>query len=292
MITVDTKLIALMGNPLRQSFASRMQNEAYSALGLDFEYFPLEVENDHLEDMVQAFRNLNSPGFAVTKPNKIKVIEYLDGLDEFAEKMGAVNTVVKCDGKLIGYNTDGPGFIRALTLETGCDIKASTFFCFGAGGAGRAICCALAFHGAKEIIIVDRFNGASQSLTEDINKSFAPVAVWVPFEKKEVYKKSIGECDVVMNCSGVGMYPHTDETPIDAALLHAGQIAFDATYNPLKTLYLQQAEKVGCRILNGLGMSIHQGAIQVNLWSGLPEPVEIMTESISKIVAEIQASQQ
>ncbi len=291
MITVDTKLIALMGNPLRQSFAPRMQNETYRALGLEFLYFPLEVENDHLGDMVQAFRNLNSPGFAVTKPNKIKVIEYLDGMDEFAEKMGAVNTVVKRDGKLIGYNTDGPGFIRSLTLETGCDIKASTFFAFGAGGAGRAICCALAFHGAKEIVIVDRFDAAAQSLSEDINKSFAPVARWIPFEEKAQYEKCIGECDVVMNCSGVGMYPHTDETPIDAALLRAEQIAFDATYNPLKTRFLQEAERQGCRILNGLGMSIHQGAIQVNLWSGLPEPVEIMTESINKIVAEIQAGQ-
>ncbi len=291
MITVDTKLIALMGNPLRQSFAPRMQNEAYRALGLDFLYFPLEVENDHLSDMVQAFRNLNSPGFAVTKPNKIKVIEYLDGLDEFAGKMGAVNTVVKRDGKLIGYNTDGPGFIRALTLETGCNLKESTFFAFGAGGAGRAICCALAFHGAKEIIIVDRFDAASQSLAQDINKNFASVAKWISFEEKAAYEKVISQCDVVMNCSGVGMYPHIDETPIDIALLHAGQIVFDATYNPLKTLFLQQAEKVGCRILNGLGMSIHQGAIQVNLWSGMPEPVEIMTESINKIVAEIQAGQ-
>lgn len=291
MITVDTKLIALMGNPLRQSFAPRMQNEAYHALGLNFEYFPLEVENDHLADMVQAFRNLNSPGFAVTKPNKIKVMEYLDGLDEFAEKMGSVNTVVKRDGKLIGYNTDGPGFIRAITTETGCEIENCTFFSFGAGGVGRAICCALAFHGAKEIVIVDRFDAASQSLAEDINKTFTPVAKWIPFENKDEYAKIIEACDVVMNCSGVGMYPHSDETPIDASWLHAGQIAFDATYNPLKTLYLQQAEKVGCRILNGLSMSIYQGAIQVNLWSGLPEPVEIMTESINRIVSEIQEKQ-
>ncbi|MFV0498243.1 MAG: shikimate dehydrogenase [Candidatus Fimivivens sp.] len=291
MITVDTKLIALMGNPLRQSFAPRMQNEAYRALGLPFFYFPLEVGNDHLKEMVEAFRHLNSPGFAVTKPNKIKVIEHLDGLDAFAEKMGAVNTVVKQDGKLIGYNTDGPGFIRSLTLETDCDIKASTFFIFGAGGVGRAICCALAFHGAKEIVIVDRFDAASKSLSEDINRRFAPVAGWISFEEKSQYEKAISQCHVVLNCSGVGMYPHADETPIDTALLHAGQIAFDATYNPLKTRFLQEAEQAGCRILNGLGMSIHQGAIQVKLWSGLPEPVAAMTESINKIVAEIQASQ-
>lgn len=291
MITVDTKLVPLLGNPLRQSFAPRMQNETYKALGLDFLYFPLEVENDHLGDVVNALRYMNCPGFAVTKPNKIKVIEYLDGLDELAQKMGAVNTVVKRDGKLIGYNTDGEGFVRSLETETGIDLKQTVFFCFGAGGAGRAVCSSLAYHGAKKIAVVDKFDAASESLAADINQNFAPVASWIPFADAEKSAEAVLSADVVMNCSGVGMYPHMDETPIDKALLHKGQIAFDATYNPLKTLFLQQAEEAGCRVLNGLGMSIHQGALQVHLWSGKPEPVGIMSRSIEQIVAEMQASQ-
>lgn len=291
MITVDTGLIALMGKPLRQSFAPRMQNETYAALGLDLVYFPLEVENDHLGDMVQAFRHLNSPGFAVTKPNKIKVIEYLDELHELAQKMGAVNTVVKRDGKLIGYNTDGEGFIKSLQAETQVDIPGSVFFCFGAGGAGRAVCSSLAYHGAKALIIVDKYDEAAQSLALDINANFAPIAKYIPFADKEALRKAVQASQVVMNNSGLGMYPHLDETPLDSAWLRAGQIAFDATYNPLQTRFLREAEQAGCTIVNGLGMSIHQGAMQVHLWSGQPEPVEIMSNVINQIVAEVQAAQ-
>jgi len=290
-ITVNTGLVPLMGKPLSFSFAPRMQNTTYKALGLDLVYFPLEVENDHLEKMVQAFRYMNSPGFAVTKPNKIKVIEYLDGLDELAEKMGAVNTVVKRDGKLIGYNTDGEGFIHSMKENTGIDFKENAFFCFGAGGAGRAACSCLAFYGAKKIVITDAVDEAAKSLAEDINKIFAPVASWIPFEEKVKHEEEIRTANVVMNCTGLGMFPDINETPIDISLMNKDQIAFDATYNPTKTLFLKEAELIGCKILNGEGMSYCQGAIQINLWTGKPAPFEQMKAENDKIVAEMQAAQ-
>ncbi len=152
MITVDTKLIGLLGKPLRQSFSPRMQNEAYQAAGLDYLYYPIEVENDHLGDVVNGLRYMNYCGFAVTKPNKIQVIQYLDELDPLAKKMGSVNTVVNTDGKLKGYNTDGEGFVRSLLTQTNCCLNTSIFFCFGAGGAGRAMCSTLAYRGAKKNI--------------------------------------------------------------------------------------------------------------------------------------------
>ncbi len=285
-ITVDTKMIALLGNPLRQSFSPRMQNEAYEAAGLDYHYFPVEVENDHLGDVINGLKYMNFVGFAVTKPNKIEVIKYLDEIDELAEKMGSCNTIVNNNGKLKGYNTDGEGFVRSLLNETDCKLEDSVFFCFGAGGAGRAICSTLAFRGAKKIYIVDKFEESSQSLVEDINTKFAPVAELVDFENVEEINKKVSSSNVVINASGIGMYPHLDEVPVSKESLNSSQICFDATYNPLKTKFLVEAESIGCKILNGIGMVINQGVIQYSLWTGLPEPIETFTKSIEKIISE------
>lgn len=285
-ITVDTKMIALLGKPLRQSFSPRMQNEAYEAAGLDYHYFPVEVENDHLGDVINGLKRMNFVGFAVTKPNKIEVMQYLDEIDELAEKMGSCNTIVNNNGKLKGYNTDGEGFVRSLLSETDCKLEDSVFFCFGAGGAGRAICSTLAFRGAKKIYIVDKFEESSKSLVDDINTKFATVAELVSFENVEEINKIVSSSDVVINASGIGMYPHLDEVPVSKESLNSSQICFDATYNPLKTKFLVEAESIGCKILNGLGMVINQGAIQYSLWTGLPEPIEEFTKSIEKIISE------
>ncbi len=285
-ITVDTKMIALLGKPLRQSFSPRMQNEAYEAAGLDYHYFPVEVENDHLGDVINGLKHMNFVGFAVTKPNKIEVMQYLDEIDELAEKMGSCNTIVNNNGKLKGYNTDGEGFVRSLLSETDCKLEDSVFFCFGAGGAGRAICSTLAFRGAKKIYIVDKFEESSKSLVDDINTKFATVAELVSFENVEEINKIVSSSDVVINASGIGMYPHLDEVPVSKESLNSSQICFDATYNPLKTKFLVEAESIGCKILNGLGMVINQGAIQYSLWTGLPEPIEEFTKSIEKIISE------
>ena len=177
-ITTDTKMITLLGTPLSQSFAARMQNRGYEAAGLNMLYFYTETDSEHLGDIVNGLRYMNFAGFAVTKPNKVKVMEYLDEKDPLCEKMGSCNTVVRTDdGRLIGYNTDGLGFHRSITEEGGIDIPSSTVFCIGAGGAGRAICSDLAYSGVKKLYITDAFEAASSSLVEDLKKNFAPVDV-------------------------------------------------------------------------------------------------------------------
>jgi len=283
-ITVDTKLIPLLGNPLRQSFAPRMQNSAYQAMGFDAVYFPLEIENDHLGDVVNALRWMNVPGFAVTKPNKVEVLQYLDELDELAEKMGACNTVVNKNGVLKGYNTDGVGGVTDL-IQHGIDIASCTFFALGAGGCGRAMCFTLAHYGAKKIYIAD-CTDAGLVLAEEVNKNFGPIATACHTDDKETVLKMVRESDVLMNLSGVGMYPNVEETWIDKKYLEHKPVCFDATYNPLKTQFLIEAEEVGCKIINGLGMSVNQGAIQANLWTGQPEPYEAMMKEINVILKE------
>jgi len=283
MVDINTKMIPLIRSPLSQSFAARMQNAGYAAAGLNMLYFYTEADNEHLGDIVNGIRYMNFAGFAVTKPNKVKVLQYLDELDPLCAKMGASNTVVKTpEGKLVGYNTDGIGFYTSLTEEGGVKVDQSVFFCFGGGGAGRAICSVLAYKGARKIYITDAYEPCAKSLAEDINTNFAPVAEYVPYGD---YSK-LAACNVVINASGVGMGKSIGQSPLPKEYIQSSQFYFDACYNPDKTQFLLDAEEKGCRILNGLGMSLYQGVAQVELWTGKKPPVEAMRRELLNILAE------
>ena len=286
-VNINTRMIALLGKPLSQSYAARMQNAAYRAADIDMVYFYSEVENDHLPDVVNGLRYMSFAGFAVTKPNKVEIMKYVDEKDPLCEKMNASNTVVKLpDGRLKAYNTDGTGFYRALKEEMpDLDVTDSTFFCLGAGGAGRAICTVLAFNKAKKIYIANRTLSKGKALVDEINKNFAPVAELVDMEDMEAMKSKISESDVIMNNTGLGMISSPDMTPIPKEYLRPGQMCFDATYNPATTRFLSEAEEMGCKTMNGLGMSLFQGAEQIELWSGKTAPVEAMRTELMNILA-------
>ena len=284
MVTVETKLVGLLGEPLKQTFSPQMHNETFQKLDLDYFYFPIEVNNENLETVVNGIRKMHFAGFNVTKPNKIKIMEYLDELDELAEKIGSVNTVVMKDGKLKGYNTDGEGFVQSLIDESALDLAKTTFFIFGAGGAARAVASTLAFKGVPKIYITDKFAEASTSLVNDINSNIAPCAELVEF-KEDLFPQYIAKSNVVINASGVGMYPHLGETPIAKAHLRKELFVADLTYNPAKTQLLLDAEEKGCKTMNGIGMVINQGAKAFSLWTGVKEPVGMMRETINKIVS-------
>lgn len=285
-VNINTKMITLLGKPLSQSYAARMQNAAYRAAGLNMLYFYTEVDNDHLGDVINGIRHMNFAGFAVTKPNKVEVMKYVDEVDPLCEKMNASNTVVMKDGKLKAYNTDGVGFYRSLVEEAPeLDVKNSVFLCLGAGGAARAICSVLAYNGAKKIYIASRTMSKVQELVDDINKNFAPIAEAVDMQNEEQVKEVVAESHVIMNNTGLGMPVSIDKTPIPKEYLRPGQVCFDATYNPAKTRFLIEAEEVGCKIINGLGMSLYQGAAQIELWSGKEAPVEAMRQELMDILA-------
>ena len=284
MVTVDTKLISLLGYPLKQTFAPQMFNETFEKLNMDYFYFPIEVENDKLEAVVNGIRCMNYAGFNVTKPNKIKILDYLDELDGLAEKIGSVNVVVIKNGRLKGYNTDGIGFVQALFDETGMDLGQNTFFIFGAGGASRALSATLADQGAKKLYIIDTIDQASTSLVDDINSKIRGCAEFIAFDNAPV-QQLLQKSNVLVNASGVGMYPHLENTPVDKKLLFKDLLVYDITYNPLKTRLLLDAEEVGCKTMNGIGMVINQGIKGFALMTGMPEPTEIMKVAMDKIIA-------
>ena len=286
VVNINTKMVTLLGKPLSQSYAARMQNAAYRAAGINMLYFYTEVENDHLPDVINGIRHMNFAGFAVTKPNKVEVMKYVDEVDPLCEKMNASNTVVLKDGKLKAYNTDGIGFFRSLQEEAPeIDVKDSVFFCLGAGGAARAICSVLAYNGAKKIYIASRTISKVKELVDDINDKFAPVAEVVDMQNTDLMKEKVAASDVIMNNTGLGMPVSIDKTPIPKEYLRPGQLCFDAIYNPSKTRFLIEAEEVGCKIMNGLGMSLYQGAAQIELWSGMEAPIEAMRQELLDILS-------
>lgn len=282
-VDINTRFITLIGTPLSQSFAARMQNAGYRAAGLNMVYFYTEADSAHLKEIIDGVRYIPSfAGCAVTKPNKVRVLEYLDELDPLCRKMGACNTVVKRDGKLIGYNTDGIGFYKSIREEGGFDVAGKAYFCMGAGGAGRAISSVLAYYGAAKILVTDYYEQSARELVKDLNENFAPVAEFVPYEDFS----RIGEADVVINATGVGMGSSVGKSPLPVDCICPKQFYFDACYNPLKTQFLIDAEARGARILNGLGMSLYQGVAQIELWTGGGAPVEAMRQELLDILAE------
>lgn len=281
-ITVDTKLVALLGMPLGQSVSYLTQNSVYEELGLDYYYFPVEVaKEEDLEAVIHGFRKMNFAGCGVTKPYKETIMKYLDEVDSTAGKMGACNTVVMRDGRLVGYNTDGIACVRSLQEEKGFDVAGKRVFSYGAGGAARAVLFEMAAQGAGKITVA-ALDGMAVRMAEDLNRFYPGLCTGFDMSQKEELARETGEGDLVMNLTGLGMPPHQEETPMDSRWLRPGQLCYDAIYNPKQTRFLREAEEAGCQTLNGLGMVIYQGLEQIKLWTGADASPDIMYQVLNE----------
>jgi shikimate dehydrogenase len=262
-----------------------MHNATFNELGLDHYYFPIEVGKDGLEAVLNGLRHMNFIGCNVTKPNKVRVMRYLDEVDDLASKIGAVNTIKIENGKMKGYNTDGEGYVASLKTLIG-DVKGKTFTLLGAGGAGRAIAFTLANHGAEKIYLFDKVVECGQKVVSEVNSSISHCSDYI-FMSEENLKQAIDASDVLINATGAGMMPNVDVTPIDKNLLKKGMIVSDITYNPVKTKLLLEAEEMGCISHNGIGMLIYQGAMAFEIWTGIEAPIESMTKTVMDIVTKL-----
>lgn len=284
-VKTTTKLIALLGEPLTQSFAAKIQNEAFQTEGLDYFYFPVEVGNEGLKSVLDAARVMNFAGLVVTKPNKMFVCDLLDELEPLAKAMGSVNTVVKTeDGKLVGHNTDGLACVRSLQEDGGADVEKSVFFCIGAGGVGRAIAYTLAYCGAKKIYVTDIAPKAAESLRQAIESSYPGVAETVAMDDLDRVHEISDQSDVILNLTGLGMGKYIGKMPFSDRIFHAGQLAFDAIYNPAETKFLEEAKKKGCAVLNGMSMNVYQGAIGFQFHTGRQAPIEQMRKTVERLL--------
>ncbi|GAB6075989.1 shikimate dehydrogenase [Desulfurobacterium crinifex] len=276
-LTGKTAVYGIIGHPVKHSLSPLMQTAAFKALGIDAVYVPFDVDPENLGEAVNGLRALNVKGFNVTVPHKEGVIEYLDFVDEDAEFLGAVNTVKNEDGQLTGYNTDADGFLQSL-IEEGIELEGKRITMFGAGGAARAVGYAVLKGGAKFLNVVNRNFSKGKVVGELLGKR-GNVLVF-PLRESTV-ATLLKDTDIVINTTSVGMKP--DDPPLfDYSLIPEGLTVVDIIYNPAETPLLKAAKEKGCKIVNGLGMLIHQGAIAFKIWTGKEAPVEVMKKILKE----------
>lgn len=277
-ITGHTRLTALLGSPVAHSISPLMHNEAFQLLDLDYTYLCFEVNEETLPAAVDGLKACGIRGFNLTMPNKNKIVELLDELSPAARLIGAVNTVVNDDGHLIGYNTDGVGYMQAVK-DAGYDITGKTITIMGAGGAATAICAQAALDGVEKIHIfareTSRFWDRTQKLAENINSTLPCKAVLHENKDTAALAQAISESALLLNATSVGMAPNTEGTIIeDTSLYHPDLIVSDVIYNPRETRFLKEAREAGCHTFNGMYMLLYQGAEAFRLWTGKEMPVK------------------
>ena len=283
--SINTKLIILLGNPLGHSISPPMHNRVFEKLELDYCYLPVQVTPENLKAVFAGLTKMNVGGFNITIPHKIRIIEHLDSLDPLAATIGAVNTICIKDGKTRGYNTDGEGFIRSLEEKGKIAVLGKKIFLLGCGGAARAIAMALAFRGAAEIFIGNRTLAKAEALATEINKKIRTCAKAIE-ARPELQRKTIKSCDILVNCTSLGMHPRDEASPIGEEALFEHLVVADIVYNPHTTRLLTTAQAKGCRIVHGLGMLIYQGAAAFKLWTGINPLIPEMTETAYALMAE------
>lgn len=274
-MNAETRFYGVIGDPVKHSKSPVMLNAAFAAVGINAVYGAFHIKSTELRQAVNGFRALGFGGINVTIPHKLAIMEYIDEIDEGAKVIGAVNTVVHEDGKLIGYNTDGIGYVRALKEENRVSLAGSRILVIGAGGAARGVVYALAQEKPKQIWIANRTAAKAEQLADSLNE-FASVTGMALQEIKEV----IGDADVVINTTAVGMHPYIEEMPFQPDLLKGNTLVSDLIYNPLTTKLLAEAKQKGCRIHGGLGMFVYQGAYAFEYWTGRQAPVDIMRQTV------------
>lgn len=269
-----TILYGVIGDPIRHSRSPVMLGRAFRENGVNGAYGAFHVTPERLGEAIRGIRALGFRGLNVTIPHKIEVMAHLDEIDESAKAIGAVNTIVNEDGRLIGYNTDGIGYVRSLKEEAEPDLSGKRILVLGAGGAARGIVWALLREGLAEVLIANRTDARADELAAAFEDGRTKAIPW------HLLADACAAADIVINTTSVGMAPHTDAVPADPSWLRPGAVASDLIYNPLITAYLQGAERRGCRIHGGLGMFVYQGAYAFEYWTGRPAPAAAMREAV------------
>ncbi|AXU28799.1 TPA: shikimate dehydrogenase [Clostridioides difficile] len=281
-ISGRTGLFALIGTPVGHSKSPVMYNYSFKKLDLDYRYLAFDITVDKIKEAILAIKTFNIKGANVTMPCKSAVTEYMDELSPAARIIGACNTIVNDNGKLVGHITDGVGYVRNLK-ENGVEVKGKKITIMGAGGAATAIQVQCALDGAREISIFnakDDFYKRAEQTVENIKKD-VPECVVNLYDLEDTNKlyEEIESSDILTNATLIGMKPYDNETNIkDTSVLRKDLVVTDVVYNPKKTKMIEDAEANGCKAIGGLGMLLYQGAEAFNLYTGLEMPVEEVNE--------------
>ena len=265
--------------PAAENPTVAMVEAAYHHHGLDWRYINCEVPPEKLADAVKGARAMGWAGFNCSLPHKVEVLQYLDGLGASAEVIGAVNCAVRRDGKFIGENTDGKGFLQSLMAVI--DPKGLSAVLFGAGGAARACAVEMALAGLSHITIVNRDAKRGQVLVDLINSKTPAKAELVVWDKVFVVP---ADTAIVVNATSIGLYPDVDaRVKVDMASITPSMVVADIIPNPPRTLLIREAEAKGCRVIDGLGMLVNQGVIGIKYWTGVDVDAGVMRRTVEEI---------
>ena len=262
---------AVIGDPVLHSLSPTIYNAAFEHDQVNWSYSAVNITAEQVSDALEEMRQSEVGGLSVTMPHKEIVANLVDETTRHAERLGAVNCVSKNGSTLVGHNTDGEGFIKAIEAETKERAEGKSYLVIGAGGAAKAVTLALGEAGAAEVIVSSRNASKSRkaaSLAGQVGRS-----------------GSLSEAegvDVIINATPIGMRGAGNESqlPMPVEAMHKGQIIVDLIYHPLQTEFLKNASRIGAHTMNGIGMLIHQAALQYTLWTNKEAPLDVMQDAV------------
>ena len=282
-ITGHTRLLCLLGDPVSHSISPAMHNLSFETLNLDYVYLAFKTTIDEFENTVATLKQIGARGFNCTMPCKRIAAEKCDELSPAAKFMNSVNTVVIEDGKLVGHNTDGVGYMRSV-VDAGHDIIGKQMTLLGSGGASSAILAQAALDGLKNINLFARKGNSWNVIEKQVNQINVETNCKVTLNEladETALKKSIADSAILVNGSSVGMAPNTDGCLIpDTSFFHPELIVSDVIYNPRKTKLLTLAESAGLATFNGMYMLLYQGAEAFKIWTGQEMPVDLVKREL------------
>jgi shikimate dehydrogenase len=284
-----TSVLGIIGFPIGHSISPAFQQAALDHSGIDAFYQAWEVAPDRVGGFVAGLRRAEVLGINVTVPHKETVIPYLDEVDDWATEAGAVNTIVNRDGCLIGHNTDGYGFLRALREGAGFQPRSRRVLVLGAGGAARGVVLALAREGIGQLLVANRTLPRAELLAQ-LARDRGISAQAIPLSWHEPSLAAF-EAHLIVNCTSIGMAhgPDPTGTPLLPHQIPPTSLVYDLVYNPMETPLLRAAARAGAGILGGIRMLVYQGAASFEMWTGRAAPVPVMLEAATRAMSALAA---
>ena len=278
-----TRVLGVIGNPVEHTMSPVIHNNLAEATNDNLVYTAFHVENENVGDAVRGAFALDLLGLNVTVPHKSAVIPYLKEIDPLAKRIGAVNTLVRCEGGYKGYNTDMPGLLRAMKYD-GVSVDGEEIILLGAGGVARAVAMMLADAGAQSIYILNRTLDKAKNIAEEVNKYKGKPLV-IPMEMSAYKDIPSDRKYLAIQATSVGMSPNTGnaviEDPEFYEMVHTG---YDIVFNPLDTMFMKMCKDAGANAFNGLRMLLYQGVIAYELWTGKEISDELSENVYSKML--------
>ena len=287
-ITSSTSVAAVIGDPVKHSLSPVIHNVGFRSLGIDWMYVACEVKEGDAQSALDAMKTLGLRGLSVTMPHKTAIASLVDSVSVAAQALNSVNTIeVTSDGLLVGHSTDGDGLVASLD-EQGVSVTGTSILILGAGGAARSVIDALQRHGCQQIFVANRSLDHAQHAAALAPALTTVVSIANLVDLAEAEAKS----DIIINATSVGMIKSREvvpgnvvATPIPIDFIRADHIVMDLVYHPIETDLLRLTRSRGALAIDGLGMLVHQAALQQQIWTGLMPNVSDMYQAALQALA-------